>query len=163
MGRVAHPPETVARAIELRALGRSINSIGRELEVGPNTVKRWIDPAFKARQNKMALDYKAKRTGICRECGGPTTLLRDGSDTATLCKWCAQGHTPPPAPDKRRCVPIRLCDLSDDVLLNAAWEANRFEQGEVERQEILLAAAFPSDTVYFISRSARALLDEIAA
>lgn len=163
MGRTAHPPELRARAVELRALGNSINGIGRTLGVGANTVRRWVDPEYHEKAKASSRDYKAKAHGICVECGGHTTLLHSGEGFAQRCKWCAEGKKPPAPPDKRRCVPIRLCDLNRDVLLAAAWEANRFEQGDHEKQEILLAAVFPSSRVHWISESARGILDQAAA
>jgi transposase-like protein len=39
---VRHPPETRARAVELRAAGRSIREIAAELGVNKSTVERWL-------------------------------------------------------------------------------------------------------------------------
>lgn len=163
MGRAAHPPETRARAVELRAAGFSYSQISAELGVASNTVQRWIKPDYAAYSRAKSRAYKESKHGICVECGGPTKLNKNGDGFNPSCQWCAQGKTPPPPPDRRRCVPIRLCDLRSDVLLAGAWEANRFEQGDLEKQEILLAAIFPSDRVHWISETARRLLDQAAA
>lgn len=163
MGRKAHPPELRARAVELRALGRSFNSIGRELGVGPNTARAWVDPAFAERYRVKAREAKHARTGICVECGGATKLNKQGDGFSLRCRWCAEGRPRPEPVDGRRRVPVRLCDLRPAVLLEAAWEWNRFEQGELERQEVLLAAVCPSDRVFWVAESARPVLDAALA
>lgn len=55
--------------------------------------------------------------------------------------------------DPRRCRPVRLTDVPEQQRLTAARIAVRAEWDPQERQAILFAALFPSDTVYFIAES----------
>lgn len=55
--------------------------------------------------------------------------------------------------DPRRCKPVRLTDIPEQTRLAAARVAVRTEVDPNERQAILFAALFPSDTVYFIAES----------
>lgn len=166
MARTVYPPELEQRAVELRALGNSWNTIAATLGVSHQTARRWASPGFAERARARSREAKQRRTGICVDCGGPTKYAghKDGNAGASLrCTYCTRGVLPPRAPDARRRVPVRLCDLKPEALLAAAWEANRHEQNELERQEILLAAIAPSDDVHWVSESARAILDQVAA
>jgi hypothetical protein len=158
-----HAPETKQRVQELRALGESYLSISRTLGVPVNTVRGWCDPVYAEKKLAAARAWKAKQSGRCLECGGPTKLNGRGQRFSDRCKWCAQGKTPPPAPDTRRCVPVRLVDIDLEARLAGAREANRWEKGEWEKQEILLAALSPSDHVYWVSESALPILEQVAA
>lgn len=53
--------------------------------------------------------------------------------------------------DARRTVPIRLCDLPEEVRMTGARQAIKHEPDVEERQAILLAALFPSRTVYWVA------------
>lgn len=147
------------RALELLALGWTRAAIARQIGVSPNTISRWLDPDVARRNREASLRYKRSLVGICVDCGGPTRYAgtKESTKASRRCKWCAQGKLPPPAPDRRRCVPVRLVDIELEVRLEGAREANRYEAGDLERQEILFAAIAPSENVYWVSESARAL------
>ncbi len=51
----------------------------------------------------------------------------------------------------RRTVPVRLCDLPEEIRMTAARQACRVEPDPDERVAILLAALFPSRTVYWVA------------
>lgn len=51
-------------------------------------------------------------------------------------------------PDRRRSHPVRLVDIPVEVRLAAARSVDGTAD---ERQEVLAAALFPSDTVYWIA------------
>lgn len=56
-----------------------------------------------------------------------------------------------PLPDRRRIVPVRLTEIPLDRRLRAAHEAIKTAADARERAEILLAAAHPSDRVYWVA------------
>lgn len=99
---------------------------------------------------------KTQYAGRCDECGRPTSGSNGREKAPPRCRYCVQGTTPPESrlpPDVRRRVPVRLCDLEEDVLMAGAREACRWEKGLDERNEILLAALFPSKRVYWIAEA----------
>lgn len=51
----------------------------------------------------------------------------------------------------RRHVPVRLCDIPAEIRMSAAQKACRREPDPQEREAIVTAAVFPSDTVYYIA------------
>lgn len=66
-------------------------------------------------------------------------------------------------PDRRRDLPVRLCDLSEDALELAAEIACRQETDPLKQDEIRAAAKARCDQVFFVERSAEPLLRRIAA
>lgn len=66
-------------------------------------------------------------------------------------------------PDRGRTLPVRLCDLRPEVLQHAARLAARNETDPDAAFALLNAALRPSDRVFYVSDTARDLLDEIAA
>ena len=57
-----------------------------------------------------------------------------------------------------RTLPVRLCDIPPVVRLNAAIRAGK-SVDERERVELLMAALYPSAAVYWVSESARGLVE----
>lgn len=57
-------------------------------------------------------------------------------------------------PSCRRCVPVRLTDIDREKRLHAARIAVKLEHDPDERELILSAALFPSDTVYWVAPGA---------
>jgi len=57
-----------------------------------------------------------------------------------------------------RTFPVRLCDIPPAVRLNAAIRAGK-RANERERVELLMAALYPSASVYWVSESARGLVE----
>lgn len=53
--------------------------------------------------------------------------------------------------DPRRHVPVRLCDIPAEKRLAAAQRECRDAKDETEKSELLYAALFPSDTVYWVA------------
>lgn len=51
----------------------------------------------------------------------------------------------------RRHVPVRLCDIPAEIRMSAAQKACRREPDPDTRSEIVAAAVYPSDTVYYIA------------
>jgi len=59
----------------------------------------------------------------------------------------------------QRSLPVRLCDIREDVRLRAARMVARQTPGDAELA--LIAAMRPSDRVYFVSRDAAGQLNAI--
>lgn len=53
--------------------------------------------------------------------------------------------------DARRCYPVRLCDVPADERHKAARRLCREAIDETEKVELLYAALFPSERVYWLS------------
>jgi hypothetical protein len=53
--------------------------------------------------------------------------------------------------DRRRIRPVRLCDIDLDRRLRAAREVSQEERDDQAKLELLHAALFPSDTVYWVA------------
>lgn len=53
----------------------------------------------------------------------------------------------------RRNIPVRLCDIPAEVRMTAARKACRREPDPQERMEIITAAVYPSDRIYWIAAS----------
>jgi hypothetical protein len=53
--------------------------------------------------------------------------------------------------DTRRCIPVRLRDVPAEKRLSAAQRLCRTATDETEKAELLYAALFPSDRVYWIA------------
>lgn len=53
--------------------------------------------------------------------------------------------------DPRRIRPVRLCDIPVEKRLSAAQRACRDAVDETEKTELLFAALYPSNTIYFIA------------
>lgn len=66
-------------------------------------------------------------------------------------------------PDRRRDLPVRLCDLDPHVLAKAAREAAKHETDPAKIDEILWAATMPSNRTYYVDHAAEPLLRAIAA
>lgn len=151
--------ERLRQIVELRQQGLSVKQVADQLGLARTSVGNLLADPDGSKQRERRKRYE----GVCVECGGPTQGA-DGFKSATLrCKWCAQGKVPPAALRPRLRVPVRLADLPLEVRLEGAQAANRVEQDPQERVEILFAAMFPSEHVYWVSESARPLLEQIAA
>lgn len=152
------------QVVAMRRQGVPFKEISARLGIKrTNASALYNDPdGSKARARKQS--YR----GVCVECGGPTDGGNGPKNTPMRCKWCVRGvavqdRVTPSQPSVRRTLPVRLSEIREDIRLQAAYEANRIEQGDFERHEILLAALMPSDTVYWLSESARTLLAQVAA
>jgi hypothetical protein len=145
----------------LRARGLSRTEIAAELGLKAATVRAFVNDPDGAKDRAR----KARYAGVCVECGGPTSGSNGTGKAPVRCVACVRGVPigSSSRPTARRTVPVRLDELPLDVRLDGVRQANRIEQGEHERREILIAALFPSETVYFIAESARPLLDELRA
>lgn len=58
-------------------------------------------------------------------------------------------------PSSRRFVPVRLCDVPEDVRLRGARQACKAESDPDTKAGILLAAVMPSSRVYYVAPGAR--------
>ncbi len=54
-------------------------------------------------------------------------------------------------PDRRRRIPVRLCDIDCDRRMKAAYEVAQYEQAPEARVDLVVAAVFPSENVYWIA------------
>lgn len=61
----------------------------------------------------------------------------------------------------RRCVPVRLTDLPLDVRIAAYRVAMRYARTPEECMELAMAAAKPSDTIYWVAQSAIPTVHEL--
>ena len=61
----------------------------------------------------------------------------------------------------RRNLPVRLCDIREDVRLQAARQIARRDREIAE--DVLVAAIAPSSRVYFVSADAAPILQAVAA
>lgn len=59
-------------------------------------------------------------------------------------------------PSDRRWIPVRLCDLPEDVRMRAAETAAKDERDEEARLLLLYAAMFPSNETYWVAPSEEA-------
>ena len=50
----------------------SYRSLARQLKVTESTIRRWVDPVSREKLLACSREAKARRTGICADCGGPT-------------------------------------------------------------------------------------------
>lgn len=140
--------------LRLRGEGLSHRQIGERFSLGSTTTRNLVNDPDGSKTRERKRSY----AGVCVDCGGPTDGSNGREKAPLRCQWCAQGKQ---RPKIRLCVPVRLCDLPVDVRLDAASVAARIERDECERLELLLAAIEPSDTVYWLSESARPVLDAL--
>lgn len=63
----------------------------------------------------------------------------------------------------RRSMPVTLRQVPEPVRFSAAQQAARQVAGEMDPLDLIYAALFPSDTVYYVSPAARQLLERWAA
>lgn len=54
-------------------------------------------------------------------------------------------------PDLRRCIPVRLTEIDEQVRLHAARQAGAKEADPDEKLSLLYAALFPSDRIYWVA------------
>lgn len=97
---------------------------------------------------------KASYGQPCAECGRQTSGSNGRDKAPGRCIYCVSGRTPPEDEiprERRRRVPIRLTEISQERRLEAAHEACRIYKDERERRELLLAALFPSNRVYWVA------------
>ena len=66
-------------------------------------------------------------------------------------------------PDRRRDLPVRLCDLDHRVLAKAAREAAKDETDPANIDALLWAATMPSNRTYFVAADAAPILQAISA
>jgi predicted transcriptional regulator len=82
----------LARA--MRASGHSQATTARFLGVSPNTVRRWTDPEYAARQLRLSRNAKRRRTGRCVECGAETHYNGGkGISVSERCVACGTDQT----------------------------------------------------------------------
>lgn len=148
----------------LRRDGLTIRQVGLRLGISRSMVSEIINDPDGSKARARRESY----AGVCDECGGPTDGSNGRANAPPRCLYCIQGipmrdRERPADPSLRRCVPVRLCDLPLEVRLEGVRIANRREQGDVERVEILLAAVEPSDRVYWVAKSALARVEELMA
>lgn len=82
--------EKVERARQMRHAFVSIPVIAQRLGVSKNTVYRWLDEEWAERDRVASRLAKARRTGTCQACGGPTRY--NGHSTngpSRLCWACS--------------------------------------------------------------------------
>lgn len=146
---------------ELRAQGLTWKQIAERL----NVTWTFAADVFNDPDGSKRRERQKRYEGVCVDCGGPTSGSGGFGNAPSRCLRCSRGDfgERPSQPSVRRSLPVRLGDISIDARLAAAWEANRVEQGETERQEILFAALSPSEQVYWLAESARPLLERVAA
>lgn len=78
-----YPPETQAEALRLLELGLNSYQVAGKLDLSPNTVLRWADPAQAVRQRHCSAEAKRRRRKQCAHCGKPIWY------TSTLCVDCS--------------------------------------------------------------------------
>jgi hypothetical protein len=144
--------ELVVQVAGLRADGLTYTQIGERLDRKPGSIRNLMSDPSGSKQRARRARYQ----GTCVDCGGPTDGANGREKAPLRCLYCVQGILPhererPSEPSRRRCIPVRLCDLPVDVRMAGAREANRVEPGLQERQEILIAALLPSETTYWIA------------
>lgn len=148
--------EMAAECLRLRGAGLTYKQIAERLGKSYSTVNDLIyDPdgsKVKARKD----GYR----GVCVDCGGRTDGSNGRDKAPTRCLSCARGIEPPRV---RLCVPVRLTEIPQEVRLEAVPVATRIYRDPVEQMEILLAAIAPSNTTYWVSESARPLIERWAA
>lgn len=66
-------------------------------------------------------------------------------------------------PSSRRSLPVTLRQVPEPVRFGAAQQAARRLAGEVDPLDLIYAALFPSDRVYWVAESARPMLERWAA
>lgn len=144
-----------ARISELRASGLSYKeiAIAATEEFGTPVSMSTVGNLLIDPDGRKARARKDSYGGRCVDCGGPTTGSNGRAKAPTRCRRCAQGHLD--SPSERRTQPVTLVSLPLDLRLAGAREANRVEQGEYERMEILLAALYPSSNVYYVADGAQ--------
>lgn len=151
--------ERLETILPLRAQGLTYRQIGERLGLKTRTVANLVnDP-----DGSKARAIKARHAGQCADCGYPTSGANGRAKAPTRCLYCAQGIPRPAAARPRLCVPVCLRDVPPEVRLDAARDASRIEKDEHERLEILLVALDPSDRTYWVSESARPMLERWAA
>jgi hypothetical protein len=148
--------ERHAQILALRAAGLNHREIALELGITRSTVANiFADP-----DGSKQAERRKRYQGVCIDCEGPT----DGSggyngQRSMRCKWCASGRERPRATLPRLRVPIRLTEIPLDVRLEGVRYASYRERDASQRLAILVAAMSPSDRVYWVSESARSLID----
>lgn len=152
--------ELAARVLELRAAEIPYRQIAERLSIGLGYARDLgNDPDMSKRRER-----NKRYEGVCADCGGPTTGSGGHGTAPTRCLACTNGWVGGERPgerSKRRTVPVRLCDLPQDVLLDGAAEACRREQGDLERAGIVAAALYPSSRTYWLAESAIPTLERL--
>lgn len=155
-GATAERLALAARASELREQGLMIREIAELLGISRSYAGGLLTDPDGSRDRAR----KASYSGVCADCGFPTS----GSDGAALapgrCIWCTSGRTRPVAARPRLAVPLRLEDVPLEVRLEAVRFAARRETERAVRDELLLAAIYPSDQTYWVSESAAEMLEQ---
>lgn len=123
----------------------SMAQLAGALGVRPSTFRNAINDPLGLKQRARRARYQ----GRCTVCGSATDGSGGRTNQPRMCSRCARGL--PPEPDRRRRVPVRLCDLPLEVRLDGAAEACRHEPGLDERAEIVAVALEPPDTVYWVA------------
>ena len=151
--------ELLAEATRLRAEGLTHRQIAARMGKAHGTVRGWFsDP-----DGSKARALKKSYAGSCKDCGMPTDGGNGPNNQSTRCIYCARGIPRPQAAKPRLCVPFRLTDIDPQVRVDAVLEATKREKDPDERLAILLVAIHPSDRVYWLSESARPMLEAFAA
>lgn len=78
----------------------SYRSLARKLNVTESTIRRWVDPVSREKLLAASREAKARRTGVCADCGGPTRYNGHSRKTplSFRCAACALArHNSPDA------------------------------------------------------------------
>src|SRR4051794_18017521 len=107
-----HPPSVVSAALELHGAGLPATVVGRQLGVGPQTVRRWARGGARA----------AIRASACEECGGTHafTALPGEAYAYLLGVYLGDGHIS----HQRRSHLLRVsCDVAYPGIIDRVAEA----------------------------------------
>jgi hypothetical protein len=140
--------ELVTAAVQLHAQHPdwSKAQLAVALGVRPQALRNALADPLGMKQRARRVRYQ----GRCRVCGGATSGSEGrGANQPRTCWRCARGL--PPEPDRRRRVPVRLCDLPLEVRLDGAAEACRHEPDLDARADIVAVALQPPATVYWVA------------
>lgn len=138
-------------------LGREVTRLRGEGLTGKHIAARLGIPFTTVRVLMSDPDGSKARTrkdsygGQCIECGGPTNGSNGRDQAGVRCTYCVRGIRRENAPDKRRCVPVRLTEIPLERRVEAAKEAIRRERDELDKIELIVAAQYPSSTVYWVA------------
>lgn len=155
--------ERVAQIMALIAAGRTSKQAAEELGLSYSTVRSYlVDPTGETEKAR-----KERHSGSCSECGGPTSGSNGREQAPSRCTYCVRGipmrdRQSPSQPSLRRSTPIRLCDVPHEIRFAAARVAMRGEKFPEQRQDLMYAAMFPSDEVYWVSGDVDAQMASIA-
>lgn len=156
-----HRAELAAEVARLHEAGQTYPQIAERLGIARSYAQDLGNDPDQSKRRERLRRYE----GVCVECGGPTSGNGGHGTAPTRCRNCTtmmgMGGERPSEPSIRRTLPVRLCDLPESVLIAGANEACRREHGDLERQELLVAALLPSDTVYWLAESAGPLLEQL--